>query len=412
MRVLFFVAGALLVGCGAHDAVAVRAPRAGESDLAAIEQAERESFLELAAADARFARRAHLQPSQLELGRGLQLSLQREEQARLLGGAPDPLTRAPRERALERAEARLQRRSPGDPKADAEHALFAAIVREERLRFSRESQLPRDAARVIRAMAETPPPASDQERAENDLTLAVRLGEIEDSLDQADSLDGDAIADALGALDPQLSLYPETTKASTSLRLAVGQNLRAPTGGRPLPETVDKAGWVRLRARMQDELHAWTSPADTVNEDEREQRAAEWLFGKAGCPAAALPQRVSPSAERSFGCAAIAHGAEEARVLLVVIHDLLTFGLWAAELGEERADYRRVLARYAMDGHVPPELGARLARRAAAEPELGLRAGQLGAALASLPAAARNTWIRNYLAGGAFLPAELTPPRR
>lgn len=394
--------GLALVGCAHTSANPAPPVRQDAPARAEVQRAAHDTFLELAAADARFARRTSVQPTPTALARGMQLALEREELVRLLDGAPDPFARAPRERALARADERLQR-LPAVP----ELALLRAVIREEHERFARESELPRDAARLIRALATTPPPATEIERAANDVTLAVRLGEIEDALERADSLDGDAIEDALAELEPQMRLYPEMTKALTSLRLAAGQALPPPKGGRALSNAPDRARWIAARNAIRAELLAWQSAADTVDAGAREERAAELLFSQQSCPAARVPAGLAPSSPRTFGCAALAGAREQAWILKLVVHDLLTYGLWAIELAEDRADYRRVISRYAMQSHVAPELAAKLARRAAAEPEIALRGGHIGAALAAQNEAARAAWIQSYLANGAFLSEEL-----
>lgn len=403
----------LASGCAASAQPPAASPAAGVSPVD-VRAARTDTFRELAAADARFARRARIEPTQADLARAMQASLAVEEQAGLLEGAPDPFTRAPREKALERARQRLGAMAATEPAARGELALLRAVLREEDARFAREAKLPDASVRLIHALSATPPPRTNEERAQNDAALTRRLGDLEDALDTADTLDGDAIEDALDELEPQVSLvYPEATKALTSLRLAASRDLPTPKGARPLPTLAvplppgAKAAWVTQRERVRKELVAWRSALDSVNAADREQEATELVLGRSPCGAAPLPLALPP--ERTFACGALARGAEQPLLLELVVHDLLTVGLWALELTEERGNYRRVLSQYAMAGRVSADVGGKLARKVAAEPEVALRAALVGQELAALPQAARPQWIRDYLARGAFLPAELAP---
>lgn len=400
-------------GCKVASPPVAAAPAVGAT-MENVLAAQAETFRELAAADARFARRASAMPTRVDLARAMQASVAAEEPAGLLSGAPDPLTRAPRQKALEAATARIAGLAPTAPDARGALALLRAVIREERARFTREAKLPDASVRLIHALAAAPPPLSNEERAQNDAVLTRRLGEIEDSLDAADSLDGDSIEDALDQLEPQVtSIYPEATKALTSLRLASSLDLPPPSGTRAIPVLAvalpigTKAAWVAHRERIRTELLQWQSAADSVRASDREREATELVLGRSPC--GATPSPLAPPPERTFGCSALARGAEEPLLLTLVVHDLLTLGLWAIELSEERSNYRRVLSQYAMAGRVPADVGGKLARNVAAAPEAALRAGQLGGELAALPKAARPKWIRDYLARGAFLPAELVP---
>lgn len=403
----------LVAGCGGSAPRAALAP-ALSTGVREVHDAQSEFFHELAAADARFAARAGIQPTQTELTRAMQASLAVEEAAGLLAGAPDPFTRAPRAMALAHARARLGTLAPSAATARAELAMLHAVLREEEARFAREATLPAASVRLIHALAATPPPRSEAERAHNDAALTRRLGDLEDALDTADTLDGDAIEDALDELEPRVAqLYPEATRALTSLRLACSRDLPAASGARALPQLAMPLSadasvvWSAQRQQIRAEIQHWHSAVDSVNAADREQEATALMLGRAACSASATP--LSPSPERRFGCAALARGAEQPLLLELVVHDLLTAGLWALELAAERGNYRRVLSQYAMAGRVSPDVGGRLARTLAAEPEAALRAALIAQQLAALPAAARPAWIRAYLARGAFLPAELAP---
>lgn len=404
---------ASMAACAPQTRPASPKAHAGSS-LADVRRVTEQSVRELAAADARIAKRAHLEPTQADLARAMQASLAAEESAALLSGAPDPFTRAPRIVALERAHARSAGLAPREAGARLELAALQAVLREERARLERESQLPAASSRLIRAMAALEPPRSTLEMGQNDAALSRRLGEVEDALDTADSLDCDGIEDALDDLEPFVgSVYPEAEKSLTSLRLACGQALPAARGKRALPPLASaptalaKARWIALRSRIRNELQAYQAPAESVRSGEREAETTQLLFERAPCVAPAFPPGLGPSSERAFGCGALARARDDAALLRLVIHDLLTLGLWSLELAEERHDYRRVLSLYAMAGRVSAEVGSKLARKAAAEPEIALRAGLLGEQLATLEPAARPKWIRDYLAGGLFLPAEL-----
>ena len=413
LRVLYLGFLACMTAC-AHPPSATSATARPTDGFERVEAAELEAFRVLAAADARFAARAHVEPTQLELARAMQASMTAEEPAVMLGGGPDAFTRAPRAQAFPRIDRLVASLSPAAPAARAELAVLRAVVGEEEARFARETPLPAAAVRLIRALATLEPPRNVQERALNDAGLTRRLGEIEDSLDVADSLDGDSIQDALDELEPRVgSVYPEATKALTSLRLAVSHGLKEPQGARPLPalaaplSPAPKERWTSLRQRLRAELVEWRSAADSVNAGDRERDATELLLGRATCGAPTRPASLSLPPERAFGCRALVKGTLEPLLLEVVVHDLLTLGLWSLEIAADRQDYRRVLSQYAMAGRVPGDVGGKLARRVAAEPELGLRAATVGEELAALPPSQRARWIQDYLARGAFLEREL-----
>lgn len=405
----------LLAGCATTPA-----PRVATAPTAHAPWSEtRDQILrELAAADPRFARRARLQPTQAELAAALQASIATEEQAGVLNGGPDAFTRAPRERALQRAATRLASTpAPGSAEDAREQAGLRILLLEERTRFARETPLPRAATRLIRALAQLDPPQSMIELQRTDATVSRHLGDIEDSLDEGDSLDCDAIEDALDELEPLLgATYTDSEKALASLRLACDQTKPPARGARALPPLSTavpsdaKGQWVELRDRVKGELRAYQTPAESVRESEREADAAGLLFGRTTCAATRWPGQVAAPPERAFGCAALQHAAEQPLLTSLMVHDLLTLGLWATELAEQREDYRRVLTRYAMASRVSPDVGSRIARRAAAEPELALRAGMLGAELAKRAPNERPGFIRDYLARGAFLPSELAGP--
>jgi len=413
---MLVVTAPLAFGCASQPAAAPSTTVRKTVTLEEVRAASHDTLRELAAADGRVAQRAHVEIDQADLARAMQASLATEESAALLSGTPDAFTRAPRARAFAAAHARLDGLAPVDPAARTELAALRAVLREEEARFGREATLPAAATRLVRALASVEPPRTTAERTQNDVVLARRLGEIEDSLDDADSLDGDAIEDALDELEPFVgTVYPEAEKALTSLRLACGQALPAPHGPRRIPALAvtigagTKARWIELRARVRTEREAYQTPDESVHSADREAQATDLLLQRGPCPAAPAPARVSPAPERAFGCAALERGAGAPLLLDLVVHDLLTVGLWAIELGEERAGYRRVLSQYAMAGRVSTEVGSKLARRAAAEPETALRAGLIGQELAALDRPARAQWIRDYLARGAFLAAELAP---
>lgn len=426
MRALSILSCVGLLACAGPQRP-IRATSAIGGSLRDIEHARDETWRELAAADPRFARRAHLQPSQAEVAKAMQASLVAEENAALLGGGPDPFTRAPRDRALGLSKNRLEPLMGGAPSLDArlELAGLIAVLREEQARFDREASLPRAGTRLIRALAATEPPqsivdasgsATPEEMRRTDATLSRRLGEIEDSLDESDSLDGDAIEDALDELEPLLGpSYVDAEKALTSLRLACNQKLATPHGARPLPPMAArvpadaKAQWIALRDRMKKELLAYQTPAESVRASEREAEATQLLFEATTCGAPAWPSSLRPSPERVFACGALQHARTDALLLPLIVHDLLTLGIWALELAENRDGYRRVLSHYAMAGRVSPDVGSKIARRAAAEPELALRAGLLGQELAGIAPAQRPAWILAYFERGSFLPAEVSP---
>jgi hypothetical protein len=104
--------------------------------------------------------------------------------------------------------------------------------------------------------------------------------------------------------------------------------------------------------------------------------AAERLARAPDCPTRPSLEgmrRLAPPAERQWVCAAIGAAAHEGSDVdeitsLVVLHDLVTVGLWAMDLHAERRDPSRARAAHPLASRLDDDRAERLLRDAATHP--------------------------------------------
>jgi hypothetical protein len=376
----------LLLACSAP---AAPPPRTPAPSRAAFDAGEEEVLRDLAAIDARLARRARLVPTEKDLERVTMAALLRDDaQFATIAGAIDPLSFDARARGLDAAK----RKAAALPDVRPERELLVRLVDEEVSRVDEERRLPRSSSALVRAITETwKPPGSEGEAASTDRWLARRLGEIRTSLARGlDAIEARELDDALDALERNAVGLSATTRELVELR----ETLEA-LGSQPTAAA--RSEWpvlaLRVRAHLgiagSDETLAAMLDAVAVETRKRVEAGPSTLdlgdrvFAEGPCLDAVPGSRVRSLAapeEREAAChlrhlVAASEDASARQVAMAVMHDHVVVATWALALARGTT-LASAAAKHRLFGTVAPAQRSRLERLATVRPLAALAAAE------------------------------------
>lgn len=388
MRIPLFAT--LLAGCGA--AAQPLAPAARPTTPASFAHVEDEVLRDLAAVDARLARRSRVTPSTQDLRRvAMAAVLEEDRTVVLVDGAIDPLSFDARARGLSAAKGKIARL----PAESTERELLDRLVEGEVVRLEEERALPRSSSALVRAIVETwQAPESDAETAEDDRWLARRLSEIRESLAEGlDVVRARELDDALDALEHLATGLTRATQELVRLREAL-EETAARAGKAPADwDAVTRRARAHLglapdEARLERTEKAARALAERALAETRLGRDVsgsleKQAFAAGPCldavPASRVRSMAAPN-EREPGCHLrhlVARAAEPAdrATALALLHDHVVLAQWAlavargGSLAEAERKHRLLVA-------VPPEARSHLERIALARPVAALGAAE------------------------------------
>lgn len=380
-------------------------PTEGSSVTAGFYDDERAVLGLLGATDARIAQRTGVTPSEDQSGKAVLGAILAEDgTAALEADRTDLFSFDVRARALAEARKILARYPtpipdphPSDGKRpDLERQLLIRLVDEEEGRLAEERKLPQSAATLVRAVASTwTPPRTAAELEKRDAWFATRIQSVRASLGPK-SLRAADIADLEDALDPlervafsEGTPYAKSHAAFTDLRIMLGSLAAGPGPdaataraalvqgihthlGTPLsPETLARI-FENTAALLEKDIAGLVGAKLDAERFEAEARA---LLAPPRCTfrAGSTLRKATPPPERALACtlAARAEKATTADSIITVLasaHLALTVGRWAlwitagADAVKPATEHAKLLA------ELPPEVVARLERRAQTNP--------------------------------------------
>ena len=380
-----------IAGCAATTALPQPATgRDPASARAAFERGEDEVLRELAAIDARLARRSRLVPREEDLRRVVMTATLREDPSvALVDGAIDPFSFDARARGLDAAKQKLAALPP----AGLERDLLVRLVDAELVRLDEERALPRSSSALVRAIVDTwQTPRSIEEAGDEDRWLARRLGEIRGSLGATPPLDVTRARELDDALDALERLATGFTKATQEL-VRIREALEA-LGARPPARPAADWELVSRRARahlgisleglggeliaLEADTRARAERAMTdahVGRDVLDARLPKEIFAAGPCNDAVFDSRVRSMAapeEREAGChlrhlVAVADDDAAQAIALVVMHDHVVVATRALDVARG-SSLAEAEARHRLIAPVMPDRRARLERIALARP--------------------------------------------
>ena len=366
---------------------------------------------DLAAIDARFARRAHLDPSEADRSRVTMAAVLHEDATlALVDGAIDPFSFDARDRGLAAALAKTNA-LPHDGAHATERELLVRVVDSEIARLDDERQLPRSASALVRAVVEGwQTPRDEREAGEADRWLAKRLGLVRASMKSArlDVVRARDLDDALDALEGRARRLIATTQEIVQLRDALEEAGAAPAAGAA-------STWTLVGPRLRAELGPTAtaeSLARELAETEKVLRARAskalgegqiWtdkeLFVFGPCVDAVAGARVPSIAappEREAGCRLrhfVAEATDEARVLSVLL-DHVVIAAWALDVARGASTLQHAEGEHHLFIAALPHVRSRYERIAVTRPVAAILAGMTARLLAADPAARAKAWGR------------------
>jgi hypothetical protein len=395
----------LLLACSARAAPPSRAPPT--PSRAAFDAGEEEVLRDLAAIDARLARRARLTPTEKDLERVTMAALLGDDApVATIGGAIDPLSFDARARGLEAAK----KKAAALPDIVPERELLVRLVDAEVARVEQERALPRSSSALIRAISETwRPPSSEAEAIATDRWLARRLGEIRTSLVRGlTTIEARELDDALDAIERIATGLPATTRELVDLRdtLETLGSQKAPTARPEWPLWSPRlrthlgiaasddelaATLEALAAETRKSIEGGPSPALPPSEPAAfESRTnagsvdlSERVFVEGPCVDAVPGSRVRSLAapeERESAChlrhlVAASEDAAARRIAFAAMHDHVVVAAWALALARG-TPLARAIANHALFGALGPAQRSRLERLATVRPLSALAAAE------------------------------------
>ena len=380
----------------------------GGTNAARLARDEDALLHQLAAVDARIAKRAHIAPSEAELRKtAVGAILHEDTSAKLVEGALDVFSFDARARGIDGARRDLASWSyPVDGDAALERDLVARLVAEEDARLAEERDLPRSASTLVRGMVESWAAPADADAAKDrDAWVTRRLDELRATLrDGALTMfEANELDDELDALEKLTAAgYPSSAAALTRLRLAAGdvKPAKEPLGR---PDVVRAGAKVHLGLvadaqtvaeleRVEGELRAAIKEATAGKTEAQvralEQAAADGVLVEASC--AESPERPSrmralaPPPERAAACgavrlaaASVASGAtpDDAVRALMSLHGDVVVALWATAIHFGPDAPYHAARRWRPVMTLPDAREVRLLRVAAVRPVAAIAAG-------------------------------------
>lgn len=411
--------GASLAACGAPPATPVgeRAPAA-----ARFEQLEEEILRDLAAIDARLARRARITPSDEDVRRvAMAAALEGDDSVGLVDGAIDPLSFDARARGLSGAADKVAA-LPADARSRAERELLSRLVDAELARLAEERALPRSASALVRAFVDTwRPPRSATEATARDAWLSRRLAEVRASLEGEVALDPVRARELDDALDALEHLASPGLTAATQELVRLREALEG-AASRPAAKAHSDWAVVAERARVHLGVSApaeqWARDLDALAQDLRARAegavAAAGLTGDAleaaldgrvfasGACVDAVPgsrvRSIAAPPEREPACHLrhlVARAEDDAAraVALAAMHDHVVVAAWALDVARGERAIAEAASRARLLVPVLPDTRARYERVALARPIAALAAAEtVSVLMAGDPTARAKAW--------------------
>ncbi len=408
---------------GAHnDAAAARRFAAWEAATLAA----------LATVDPRLSLRLGISPTEAEAQHAaLGAILAEDTGVHVLDGRADLFSFDERARELGALEIRVSS-PPRQPFAGDEATfesleveLLSRLVTEESARVGEERRLPRSGSELLRGVVATWVAPAESALEARDEWLADRVEQIRDSLGKS-GLRAAEITELEDALDPIERLadplgFPRSEAAIARLRIALGAERAAPTGGRGWDElsaglTVHlgirereetlRSEIERTEARLREEASERLSHVPEERASEIRRAGAQRLLVDGACDARSGRSRIrsaGPPPERAPLCAAL-HSIADAKTdddslaALLALHDAVEIAAWSMHI-EDRVD-GHAPPRHALLSDVPPESQGRFLRFAAARPIACIAIARMANLLDVRGAESRQASAKRWLAFG------------
>ena len=387
----------------------VRGVGAPEEHGASFEPLEDEVLHDLALVDGRFARRAHLAPSEQDLQRvAMAAMLHEDPSVAVVDGAIDPFSFDARLRGLDTVRTK-EAALPLDPPHASERELLVRVVDSETARLDDERKLPRSASALVRAVVDGwRPPRDAHEAGEDDRWLAGRLALVRASMKNAplDVVRARDLDDALDALEGRARGLTATTQEILHLRDALEEAGAAPAAGAA-------STWELVGPRVEAELGPITvetlARELAATEKSLRERAVKllgeaWfrtdadLFAFGPCIDAVPGSRVrslAASPEREAGChlrhVVATTEVEEARVLATLL-DHVVVAEWALDVARGTSTLAHAEGEHHLLMPALPHVRSRYERVAVARPVAAIVAGVTAQLLADAPGARAKAW--------------------
>ncbi|WP_394844391.1 hypothetical protein LZC95_45980 [Pendulispora brunnea] len=416
-----------LGGCASKATPPPRsAGEAGAENAARFARDEDALLGDLAAVDARLARRAGVVAKEADVRKNVMGAILAEDSTLEVGdeGALDLFSFEARARGLEAASQRARGWTyPLAKDSELERRLLVRLIDEEKARVAEEKALPRSASELVRGMVACwVPPANQEAGKARDKWLARRLTDVQASLKDGalTKFEANELDDSLDALERLTTGYGESSVAMARLRVALDQVRPAsdPTNdGESVRRGVrthlglatDAAMFTRME-RAEKELRKALS-ASNAGRSEAEMRTIEadalarvLVEGRCQGNGSRLRSRTPPP-ERAYVCGSLRRMADatspQARAAaLMALHTELVVALWTSPIhfGQD-APYRAAnKLRPLMP--IPPEREVRLLRVAAVRPVAALAVGWAAVLLTEAGPDAAGTRASRWLAFG------------
>ncbi|WP_394833911.1 hypothetical protein LVJ94_46145 [Pendulispora rubella] len=388
-------------GCASKAAPPRSPTEAGTENAARFARDEDALLGDLAAVDARLARRTGVVAKESDVRKNVMGAILAEDSTLEVGdeGALDLFSFEARARGLEAASQRARGWTyPLAKDVELERRLLVRLIDEEKARVAEEKALPRSASELVRGVVACwVPPSSQEAGKERDKWLARRLTDVLASLRDGalTKFEANELDDSLDALERLTAGYGESSVAMARLRVALDQVKPAsdPThdgesvrrGVRThLGLATDAAMFARME-RAEKELRKAIS-ASNAGRSEAEMRTIEsdalarvLVEDRCHGNGSRLRSRTPPP-ERAYVCGSLRRMADatspHARTAaLMALHTELVVALWTSPIhfGQD-APYRAAnKLRPLMP--IPPEREVRLLRVAAVRPVAALAVG-------------------------------------
>ena len=410
-------------GCASKAGPPHTPGEAGAENAARFARDEDALLGDLAAVDARLARRTGMVAKESDVRKNVMGAILAEDATLEVGdeGALDLFSFEARARGLEAASQRARGWTyPLAKDGELERRLLVRLIDEEKARVGEEKSLPRSASELVRGVVACwVPPANQEAGAERDKWLARRLSDVQASLKDGalTKFEANELDDSLDALERLTTGYGESSVAMARLRVALDQVKPASVPAHDgeavqrgvrthLGLATDTAMFTRLE-RAEKELRKVLS-ASNAGRSEADMRGIEaealknvLVEGRCQGNGSRLRSRTPPP-ERAFVCGSLRRMADAASAptrtaALMALHTELVVALWTSPIHFGQDNPYRAANKLRPLMPIPPEREVRLLRVAAVRPVAALAVGWAAVLLTEAgpdAAAARaNRWL-------------------